>query len=237
MTDQSTNYPIELVIIRHGESEMNVRRAIAKHEGDATDRLAHGIRDADVPLTERGIEQARETGRAMAKEFGRFDAAYVSPHFRSRQTFEAIRESLDYEMQVNLEDRVREKEFGIISQYTKQGIAKHFPQEAERLDLEGAYYYRPLGGESYPDIGLRLHSFIHSLYQHQAGNRVLVVTHAAVVAMMRKLLERFDEKTMLKLDGLTHGAHEVKNSSLTIYQYNKEVNYLKLKEFNKVYYS
>ncbi|MCC7288852.1 histidine phosphatase family protein [bacterium] len=236
MNELPNSYPKELVLVRHGESEMNVRRAIALHRGDATDRLAHGLRDMDVPLTIHGHEQSAVTGRALMKEFGQFDAAYVSPHLRARQTFEAMTAIWDYHLPVNSEDRVREKEFGIISQYTNQGIRKHFPQEAERLEVNGAYYYRPLGGESYPDIGLRLHSFLHSLYSHQAGKKVLVVSHAAVIAMMRKLLEKFDEQTLLDLDGLSHGAHEVANCGVTYYRYDPEQNYLKLIEFNKVYY-
>ena len=54
--------------------------------------------------------------------------------------------------------------------------------------------------------------------------------------MMRKLLEKFDEQTLLDLDGLSHGAHEVANCGVTYYRYDPEQNYLKLIEFNKVYY-
>lgn len=233
---ENINYPTELVLIRHGQSELNVRRAIAIHSGDATDRLAEGLRDIDVTMTEEGFTQARQTGKALAQRAERFDVAFVSPHLRTRQTLDTIKDELGYDIHTNYEDRIREKEFGIISQYTNQGIQKHFPHEASRLELDGAYYYRPLGGESYPDIGLRLHSFLHSLYSHQAGKRVLVVSHAAVIAMLRKLIERFDEKSLLELDGLSAGTYEVKNCGVTTYYYDSGLNYLKLHKFNEVYY-
>ncbi len=49
-----------LVIVRHGESQRNVRRAEAQREGSLD---YHGdVRDMDVALTPRGLRQSLATG-------------------------------------------------------------------------------------------------------------------------------------------------------------------------------
>jgi len=77
----------------------------------------------------------------------------------------------------------------------------------------GKYYYRPPGGESYPDVNLRVHSFLGTLVRERAGGRVLVVTHSVVVLCFRRLLERMEEHEVLDLDR----RDEVRNASLLVY--------------------
>ncbi len=223
-------YPSELIIIRHGLSELNVRKAIAVATEQADTYTVEPIRDADVPLTDVGRRQAFETGREMSQRFDKIDIAYVSPFVRTRDTFLEIQRGLGYDISVSYEDRVREREFGIFSQLTMLGIEKHYPQEAARMRLEGDYYYRPLGGESYPDMGVRLHSWLHSLYQHQCGKRVLCVTHADVVQMIRKMLERLTEAQLLELNR----SDDVHNCGVTSYHYDPHVDYLKLTNYNEI---
>jgi ribonuclease H / adenosylcobalamin/alpha-ribazole phosphatase len=54
------NWPQQLLIVRHGQSAGNVARDAA-HEAPA-DRIPLTSRDADVPLSELGREQARALG-------------------------------------------------------------------------------------------------------------------------------------------------------------------------------
>lgn len=226
-------YPAEVVFIRHGESELNVRQAIAQANHEIEDvHSGRNIRDADVELTDRGREQAKKTGQALNEKFKPFNLAYVSPHRRTLDTFNIISSELEVEVDMRLEDRIREKEFGVVGTYTMLGMKKHVPFEAKRLEMDGPYYFRPAGGESYPDIGLRLHSFLHSLYAHQAGKRILVVTHADVILMIRKMLERLTEGELLNLDA----TNDVRNCGVTSFVYSAKANYLVLNEYNKIYY-
>lgn len=226
-------YPAEIVIIRHGQSELNVRQAIAEANHEIEDvHPGRDIRDADVELTDRGREQARQTGLALSQKLKPFDLAYVSPHRRTVDTFNIIRAQLGEGLDVRLEDRIREKEFGVVSTYTRSGMKKHMPLEAKRLEMDGPYYFRPAGGESYPDIGLRLHSFLHSLYSHQSGKRILVVTHADVILMIRKMLERLTEQELLKLDA----TNDVKNCGVTSFVYSSKADYLVLNHYNETHY-
>ena len=225
-------YPSELILIRHGESELNVRKAIAIARHDTEKILLDEIRDADVQLTDQGKTQAIATGKVMQTKFEKLDVAYVSPFIRTMDTFHLIEREIGYQIPLKADDRLREREFGIFSQMTMFGIEKHYPQEASRLNLEGEYYYRPLGGESYPDMGLRLHSLLHSLYEHESAKRILIVTHADVIQMIRKMLERLSESQLLEMNRVD----DVVNCGVTSYHYDHSADYLKLVEYNQILY-
>jgi broad specificity phosphatase PhoE len=168
----------------------------------------------DVPLTDKGKEQAREAGRFLVSTGAPFDAVYVSPYHRTRETAGLTIEPMDPRPPLIIEERVREKEFGILEGLTRTGVRTLQAQEHERRLKVGKYYYRPPGGESYPDVNLRVHSFLGTLVREHAGQCILVVTHSVVVLSFRRLLERLEEEKVLELD--RH--NEPRNASLSVYE-------------------
>jgi broad specificity phosphatase PhoE len=199
--------------MRHAESEANLRREYLKKVNSPETHVGLGMRDADVPLTAAGRAQARTTG-AYLNRLGPFDVVYVSPYVRTRQTAEEVLSELRARPRLLIEERVREKEFGVMEGLTKHGLGALHPEEKSRRDTVGKYYYRPPGGESHPDVNLRLQSFLGTLCREHAGRRVLVITHSVVVLLFRRLLERMEEGEVLALDR----QDEVKNASLLIYE-------------------
>ena len=212
-TARSSKWPSRLVVMRHAESEANLRREHLESTGSRATRVGIESRDVDITLTPWGREQARVTGHDLNR-YGPFHAAYVSPYLRTRQTAELVMAALRARPRLVIEERVREKEFGILEGLTRHGIRSHHPEEAARKTAVGKYYYRPPGGESFPDVNLRVHSFLGTLVREYAGRRVLVVTHSVVVLCFRRLLERMEEHEVLELD--RHD--EVKNASLLVYE-------------------
>ena len=92
-------------------------------------------------------------------------------------------------------------------------------------------------GENYPDVALRLHSFLGTLTREAAGEFVLVVCHGVVVLLFRKLLDRLSEQRLLTMDG--DKAQEVRNCSVTHYEFDPSAGTngkLILRDFNRVYY-
>ena len=67
----------ELWLVRHGESIANVAATRAEREG--LDVIPIDIRDADVPLSDVGREQAAALADWMAREGRDIDGFYVSP--------------------------------------------------------------------------------------------------------------------------------------------------------------
>jgi broad specificity phosphatase PhoE len=224
----------QLLIVRHGESQRNVHRAEAHRTGSL--EYLNDVRDVDVALTPRGLRQAEGTGKYLGREFS-FDRIFVSPYERTIQTADVLVKQFPHTVDITLEERIREKEFGILDGLTGQGIRSKYPDEWRRREREGKYYYRPPGGESYPDVALRVHSFLGTLARDCAKQSVLVVCHSVVVLAFRRLLERLTEKALLEID--RDPEHDVCNCSVTWYQYDPTAGdrgRLVLRQFNGVHY-
>jgi broad specificity phosphatase PhoE len=207
--------PTSLLIVRHGESAGNVARDVALRSG----ALNIGIegRDVDVPLSALGKEQSRTLGQYLAQRDRRFDVILSSPYRRSQDTarilaeVHAVAESFG---RILIDERLREKEFGILDGLTVHGIHKRHPEQAEFRALLGKFYHRPPGGESWCDVILRLRSMFDTLSLHYAGKRVLIVTHQIVVLCFRYLLEGLDEPQILEIDR----KGDVANCAITEYR-------------------
>jgi broad specificity phosphatase PhoE len=159
------------------------------------------------------VGQALNLGVYMREAHHHFDAILVSPYLRTRQTAQQIVRGIGYSPEIVVDDRLREIEFGILDGLTPQGIEAKYPEEIARRRKEGKYWYRPPGGESRPDVALRVHSLLGTLSRDYAGKHVLIVCHSVVVLVFRRLLERWDETEYLKVDR----EDDVKNCSMTSY--------------------
>jgi broad specificity phosphatase PhoE len=212
----TTPWPKRLWVVRHGQSAGNVARDAA-HEA-SLERIALTARDVDVPLSALGEEQSRALGRWFADlpPDQRPDALLVSPYRRAVHTAELLRDcgGIDAGVALCLDERLREKEFGILDGFTSLGIANSFPEQARFRQLLGKFYHRPPGGESWCDIILRLRSLLDTVSLHHAEQRLLIVAHQVVVLCLRYILENLDEAGILAIDRLG----EVANCGVTEYR-------------------
>jgi probable phosphoglycerate mutase len=198
-----SRWPSRLWIVRHGESSGNVARDRAHAAG--LDRIDIAERDVDVPLSEMGADQARALGRwfAALPPDARPEVVLSSPYLRARQTAHLIGEMgglVEGTPSPCIDERLREREFGILDRLTSQGIRELHPEQAEFRKLIGKFYHRPPGGESWCDVILRLRSALDTLSLHHAERRVLIVGHQVVVLCLRYLLENLDEAQILEID-------------------------------------
>ncbi|HEX6750411.1 MAG TPA: histidine phosphatase family protein [Longimicrobium sp.] len=196
-------WPDVMWIVRHGESAGNVAAAAARAAGLAMVQIAQ--RDVDVPLSPRGEEQAAALGRwfAAMPPSERPTVVLVSPYVRARRTAELVRASggtEDPEEELIVDERLREREFGILDRLTPIGVQQRFPEQAEHRRLLGKFYHRPPGGESWADVILRLRSAVDTVSLHHADRRVLIVCHQVVVLCLRYILEELDEAAVLAID-------------------------------------
>ena len=197
------HWPERLWLVRHGQSQGNVARDAAHEAGHPVIDL--DIRDVDVPLSELGHRQAEATGRwfAALPESARPEVLLSSPYLRSRQTAEAICDAGGLSGGAKptiLDERLREREFGVFDGLTTLGIRQKFPEEAAHRAKMGKFYHRPPGGESWADVILRLRSMLNTINLHYADKRVLVVAHQVVVLCMRYILEDLTEAQILAID-------------------------------------
>jgi 2,3-bisphosphoglycerate-dependent phosphoglycerate mutase len=215
-------WPDILYLVRHGESAGNVAREAALRAGEAM--IDIDVRDVDVPLSELGQRQAVALGRwfgALPPE-QRPTVLLTSPYLRARHTAGLIVQTAgmsadSYSLVVD--ERFREKEFGILDRLTAVGIREHYPEQAEFRRLLGKFFHRPPGGESWCDVILRLRSATEMISREHCGERVLIVCHAVVVLCMRYILEHMTEAELLAVDKNA----EIANCSVTSYQYDQSL--------------
>jgi len=124
---------------------------------------------------------------------------YISPIWRSRQTFEEIYESFSAKDVLWREDpRIREQEWGHLRN----------KEECERIDNEresfGPFYYRVPDGESCADVYDRVGSFFNTLHRDfekpEFPDNCVIVTHGISI---RCILMRWFHWTVEEFDA-TH---------------------------------
>lgn len=199
----TSHWPSRLYLVRHGQSQGNVARDKSEAEGLAT--IGIDMRDVDVPLSDLGHAQAAAAGRwfAALPDDERPEVILSSPYLRARQTAQAICEAgglAGGRARTVIDERLREREFGVFDGLTALGIRQHYPDEAAHRTRLGKFYHRPPGGESWADVILRLRSAMNSINLHYSGRRVLIVCHQVVVLCMRYVLEELDETQILAID-------------------------------------
>ncbi|MDQ1288351.1 MAG: 2,3-bisphosphoglycerate-dependent phosphoglycerate mutase [Actinomycetota bacterium] len=193
---------VDLWAVRHGQSTANV----AFEEAARYRREDAGIpgKDADVPLSVFGRTQAAALGRWLASLPGdsRPEVAYESPYWRAHQTLKIMMEESrlapGVPVEVRVDERLRDRETGILELLTPAAIARRYPAEADRRQRIGEVFYRPPGGESMLDVAHRTRSFLNDLDAEPARG-VLVVGHDATVLMMRAVNDGLDETALVEL--------------------------------------
>lgn len=190
---------VELMLVRHGESVGNVAASAAQRARQEVIDL--NTRDADTPLSALGAEQATALGTWLkdASRTSGPDVVWVSPYVRAVQTATIALEAAGLDLPVHHDERLRDRELGILDLLTTTGVDERFPAEAARRRHLGKFYYRPPGGESWADLTLRVRSFLTDLDRWEADRRVLVVAHDAVLMTVRYVCERLTETEVLEL--------------------------------------
>jgi broad specificity phosphatase PhoE len=205
----------ELILVRHGESEGNVAREAA--EADHAPEIVIDQRDADVALSGLGRSQSEALGRWLATipVDRRPGSVWTSPYVRAVQTAEIALDAAGIgtagQHAVRLDERLRDRELGILDRLTSRGVNERYPDEAKRRRHLGKLYYRPPGGESWSDIALRLRSFIADLDRADDSGCGLIVCHDAVILVLRYVLEQLTEKQLLDIAA----AESLGNASVT----------------------
>ncbi len=151
-----------LALVRHGQSLWNLQN-----------RFTGWV---DVPLTERGREEARTAGAAL-RGIG-FDVAYTSALRRAQDTLAIILAETGLDVPVIRDAALNERDYGDLA-----GLDK--AETAERYGAEQVHTWRrsfdvaPPGGESLRDTAARTLPFFDRAVMGDLrhGRDVLVVAH------------------------------------------------------------
>lgn len=164
--------PKRIILIRHGKSEGNEDR-----------KLLETVPDYALNLTREGIEQARQAGREIKKIIAQETMqVYVSPYYRTRQTYQYIHESInDNAVKIFEDPRIREQDWGHLRNHERNDEIQH-----ER-DSFSIFYYRIPDGEFGADVYDRVSVFLETLHRDfrksDYPDNVLIVTHGMTLRL------------------------------------------------------
>ena len=158
--------PKRIILVRHGQSEGN------------EDSLNYEtIPDYALNLTSKGQEQAVSAGEEIRSIIGDGNVqAYISPYYRTRQTYDGIKSILQDRISGCHEDpRIREQDWGHLRHPDDSRL---LVQERNQYSL---FYYRMKDGESGADVYDRVSVFFETLYRdfkkENYPENSLLVTH------------------------------------------------------------
>lgn len=162
--------PTRLFLVRHGQTAMSVE---TRYSGRG-----------DVPLTERGRQQAAAIAKRLAGA-GLGDGVPVvsSPLARAASTAEAIADSVGSTVDTRAD--LTETDFGAWEGLTFGEAAARDPQR-HRAWLSDTTV-APQGGESFEEVGARVRAACDGMLSDYPGRDVVVVTHVTPIKMLLRL--------------------------------------------------
>jgi broad specificity phosphatase PhoE len=156
-----TGTPVRILLARHGETVFNVER---RYQGQS-----------DSPLTERGVEQARELARMLRDE--RVAAVYSSDLGRAIET--ALVVAVPHGLQVCADPRLREVDVGDWTGLSHEELAASDGERRRAWETQPSTVRLPRG-EALVEVQARALRFFSERMPPYAGQTVVVITHGAI---------------------------------------------------------
>lgn len=157
---------MKLYTARHGETAWNAEYRVCGR--------------TDLPLTEKGVEQAKLLAEE-AKGKG-IDLIFASPMMRAMQTAEPVAQALN--IPIVQDDRLMEQDYGIY-----EGVSRNDPAF---LSNKRQFAVRYPGGESQMDLAARVYAALEDIRKNYSDRTVMIVCHGAVC---RVIHSRFRDMT------------------------------------------
>lgn len=175
-----------LVLVRHGESQWNLEN-----------RFTGWV---DVPLTEKGREEARRAGEKIRQL--RFEQAYTSVLRRATETLDIVLKVIGQEgIPVAYDQALNERHYGDLQGLNKAETAAKFGKEQVHI-WRRSYDVSPPGGESLKGTAARTLPYFqtHILPDLRAGKNVLVSAHGNSLRSIVMELDHLTKEQVMELN-------------------------------------
>lgn len=171
---------MKVYLLRHGETEGNVKGQFS------------GV--TNTPLTTYGIEQAKEAHLKLEGES--FDVVLSSPLSRAYDTAKCVTDQ-----DVELDDELKEMNFGIFEGLTYLEIQDKYPDEFKVWQQEGTAY-EFVEGESLKSFYDRITMSYAKIIKKYQGKDLLIVAHSGVIRsiLAHEISEEFNHYWKYKID-------------------------------------
>ena len=175
-----------LILVRHGESEWNLKN------------LFTGWRNPD--LTEKGIGEARATGKKLKAANLVPEVFFTSALRRAQHTLDLILEELGItDLTLTRNKALNERDYGDLSGLNKDDARAKWGEE-QVLIWRRSYDVPPPGGESLKDTAARTLPYFDAeiLPALKAGKTVLVAAHGNSLRSIVMSIEKLTPEQILK---------------------------------------
>jgi 2,3-bisphosphoglycerate-dependent phosphoglycerate mutase len=176
----------DLILLRHGQSQWNLEN-----------RFTGWV---DVPLSERGIAEARAAGTKLRGR--RIDRVYTSVLQRAIDTAElALEEARLRDIPTIRDAALNERMYGELQGKDKDEARREFGEDQVKV-WRRSYDVRPPGGESLADTAARVLPYWESTIRPDlvAGRHVLVAAHGNSLRALAMHLENLTKEQVLELE-------------------------------------
>lgn len=149
-------------IMRHGETEGNIRKILSVDEGTPD------------PLTQNGKEKVIENAKTLASKS--IDVIIVSPYARTEETATLFAQSMGLSKDKIITDE-RISEWNVGKEFNGRPVEEFF---AVRNKSGDRYQFKTADGESYADILKRSGEFFYDIETKYSGKNILIISHGAI---------------------------------------------------------
>ncbi len=178
-----TKTQLSIYLTRHGQNQDNVEGILNGHR--------------DLPLTDKGIEQAGLVAAELQASGIHFDKIYASPLQRAYRTAEIIADAVGAEKPEVFPELI-ERDFGVMTGKPQSEIEALCSPDIIKTNTI-TYFLSPEGAETFPDLverGKRILAIIHD--KHKDGN-ILLVSHGDIGKMIYCAFYTLDWKDVLTM--------------------------------------
>lgn len=164
---------MHLILIRHGETDWNVE---GRYQGQA-----------DPPLNQRGVAQARQLAKKLADKG--LQRIYTSPLLRAAQTAKIISEHLN--LPVHVEPRLMEIHQGDWQTRLRDEIENLYPELFRRWETE-PWEVTPPSGERLEQVQARVEDAVEEMLGRHSNECIGIVTHRIPIALIKLRYQGLD---------------------------------------------
>ena len=178
----------QLILVRHGQSEWNQQN------------LFTGWRDPD--LTERGVTEARNAGRALKAEGITFTIAFTSELMRAQKTCALLLEEQGQsDLQTIRNVALNERDYGDLSGLNKDDAREKWGEEQVHI-WRRSFDTPPPGGESLKDTAERVLPYFNNtiMPRIRAGENVLVAAHGNSLRALVMMVDGLGETEITQVN-------------------------------------
>lgn len=204
---------IKLVLVRHGQSIWNLENRFTGW--------------TDVPLSEKGVKEAKEAGMILKEQGFTFDLAFTSVLKRAEDTLDYILKEMDLsDIEIRHSWRLNERHYGALQGLNKDDTKKKYGEEQVKLwrrsadvrppalTKEDERYpghdpkYKDLTEEELPTTE-NLIDTIHRVITYwntdikqelEQGKQVIIVAHGNSLRGLMKYLDNMSDEEVMNLE-------------------------------------